>query len=305
MTTWRILVVDDEPLNLHVICDDLGSENYQIETTLNAEAALEMMGSAVPAYDLVILDRIMPGMDGLELLERIKADARFKSIPVVMQTAASSANEVAEGIAAGAYYYLTKPYERASLQGIVRAALTDREEMVKLISQSRSSFESLKLLKQAHFQCSTLQEAKGLAVLAGSLCPEPDTATMGLAELLINAIEHGNLGISYEEKKRLRQRGIWEDEVECRLQLPQSLDRFVSFSVDRRNGRLTFRIEDQGSGFDWPSYLDFDPSRASDPNGRGIAMARLLAFSSLTYEKDGRVAVATIEVDENLHSGAE
>ncbi len=58
--------------------------------------------------------------------------------------------------------------------------------------------------------------------------------------------------------------------------------------------RLTFTISDQGAGFDWLSYLEFAPERAFDPNGRGIAMARLTSFSSLDYRDSGNIVVATV-----------
>lgn len=296
MANWRILVVDDELLNLHIITDHLDDPDYQIDATLNAEAALDLLQKGDSNYDLIILDRIMPGMDGLELLQIIKSEPRFKSIPVVMQTAAATAEELGEGIAAGAYYYLAKPYDRVALRSIVRAALLDRLERQRLVTENRTHCDNLKLLVQASFRFATLSEAQGLAQLLGALCPEPEAATMGLAELLINAIEHGNLGVGYEAKKQLKQQGNWENEITRRQQLPESRDRFATLDFERTDGRLMFRIADQGAGFHWQAYLDFDPSRAADPNGRGIAMARLLAFSTLQFEQNGRVAVASVEV---------
>ncbi len=63
---------------------------------------------------------------------------------------------------------------------------------------------------------------------------------------------------------------------------------------------LTFTISDEGEGFDWRCYLEFAPERAFDPNGRGIAMARLASFASLDYRDRGNIVVATVR----LHSRA-
>ena len=64
----------------------------------------------------------------------------------------------------------------------------------------------------------------------------------------------------------------------------------------RMTGSLSFTISDQGAGFDWRRYLDFDPERVFDPNGRGIAMARQATFSSVEYLERGNIVVATIAV---------
>ena len=68
---------------------------------------------------------MMPNLDGMEFLQRIKADSRFQDIPVVMQTAAAATDQIMQGFKAGVQYYLTKPYEDAILIGIVNAALQD------------------------------------------------------------------------------------------------------------------------------------------------------------------------------------
>jgi anti-sigma regulatory factor (Ser/Thr protein kinase) len=124
----------------------------------------------------------------------------------------------------------------------------------------------------------------------------PDLAATGLTELLVNAIEHGNLGISYAEKKRLRLEGGWNDEVARRQRLPEYRDREVRVRVARRPDCFEFTVSDEGAGFDWRRYLDFDPERAADPNGRGIAMARLLSFSRLEYLGSGNAVVAAVAI---------
>ena len=73
----------------------------------------------------------------------------------------------------------------------------------------------------------------------------------------------------------------------------------VKLYFQRDNGSVTLRVIDQGIGFDWQKYLEIDPERAFDPNGRGIALARLLSFTSLCYEGCGNAAIATIAVPLN------
>lgn len=285
----RILVVDDEPLNLEIIAEHLDDAGYALRLFESSVAAWQHLQSQDgPGYDLILLDRMMPGMDGMQLLRNIKADARFRSTPVVMQTAASSPDQVREGVAAGAYYYLSKPYSGRELRAIVTGALAE----LPLEEAPLPAADG-----EAVFEFSTLSEARALAIRLAQRCPEPELAAMGLTELFINAIEHGNLGISYQEKSALRLAGNWEREVMRRLALAENSERKVRVEVNVEEDALLFTVKDCGSGFDWQSYLAIDPERAYDPNGRGIAMARQLSFTRLEYHGCGNIAVATISLN--------
>lgn len=289
----RILVVDDEPLNLEIIAEHLDDGGYALQLFQSpVEAWQHLQAQDEPTYDVILLDRMMPGMDGMQLLRNIKADARFRQTPVVMQTAASSPDQVREGIAAGAYYYLAKPYSGRELRAIVLAALGEQGLPLDAASSRTAVADST-----AVFEFYTLSEARELAGRLALRCPEPDLVAMGLGELFINAIEHGNLGISYAEKTALRLAGNWECEVERRLRLPESAARKVRVEVKQSAGLVVFIITDHGPGFDWRNYLAIAPERAYDPNGRGIAVARQLSFASLEYHGCGNIAVATVVLD--------
>ncbi|MDP1526586.1 MAG: response regulator [Rhodocyclaceae bacterium] len=293
MTQRHILVVDDEPINLMIIREYLDGPQYDLDLVESATTAWQRLETAAPAYDLVILDRMMPGMTGIELLRLMKTDPRFNTIPVIMQTAATAPEQVREGIEAGAYYYLAKPYEPETLLAIVRAAVTDIESREAARGHARAHVHAMDLLEHAEFRFRTLGEIGPLIEILASLCPIPDLAAGGLTELLVNAVEHGSLGISYEEKRRLRLADGWEAEVARRLAMAENA-RQVRVSIRRHADRLEFTVQDEGCGFDWQQYLDFDPERAADPNGRGIAMARMMSFSALEYRGNGNTVVATI-----------
>ena len=109
MSSERVLVVDDEQLNLFIIEEFLEQENLELETHSNPLKAWESLQAPGSDFSLVVLDRMMPDLDGIELLRRMKREPRFVDVPVIMQTAASSPDQVREGLEAGAYYYLTKP----------------------------------------------------------------------------------------------------------------------------------------------------------------------------------------------------
>ena len=88
------------------------------------------------------------------------------------------------------------------------------------------------------------------------------------------------------------------DEIRRRLTLPEFKDRAVRMRVRKDPTRWVFEISDDGDGFDWRRFLDFDPERAFAPNGRGIALSRQLSFSSLTYIPPGNRVVVTVPRDE-------
>ncbi|MCB1960694.1 MAG: response regulator [Rhodocyclaceae bacterium] len=283
MSNVRILVVDDEPFNLDIIGEYLEDAGYALEMANSGEEAWERLRAPDKAFDLVVLDRMMPGVDGMELLRRIKADGRLGDTPVIMQTAAASPDQVREGLAAGAYYYLTKPFEPDSLQSIVRAALDDLQHRRALTERLNAHVDALRTMDSGHFSFRTLEEAQALAALVASLCDEPEIVVLGLSELLINAVEHGNLGISFAEKSRLREEGGWEQEVARRLALPEYAEQRAELTVSSAPDEWIFTVQDTGKGFDWQNYLELAPERAFAPNGRGIALARQLAFERLEY----------------------
>lgn len=294
MAQWRVLVVDDEPLNLEIIDEMLDDSAFLVTTAINGAVAWQAMLDADAPPHLLVLDRMMPVMDGMELLRRVKVDPRFSRIPVIMQSAASSARDIAEGVAAGAWYYLPKPYAPRDLLAIVHAALDEVQERELAEHAVRNRLSTPELLDVAEFDFQTLKQAGDLALSLAGLCPDPVSAAIGLSELMINAIEHGNLGISYAEKSELRRNDAWEQEVERRLADPVLGARNAHVVFRRLTDGLSFTITDQGEGFDWQRYLDFEPERAFDPNGRGIAMARQASFATLEYLSGGNVVVATI-----------
>lgn len=299
MTKTLVLLVDDEELNLEILVEYFdGEEPFVLQTADSGEAAWQLLQNPENDFKLILLDRMMPGLDGIGLLRRIKGDPRLSSIPVIMQTAANSPEQIREGLEAGAYYYLTKPYRRDSLLAIVHAALSDAEARSSLSRQLHQHINSLQFLEQAEFAIRTVEEAGQLASFIAHACPNPDAAVMGISELLINGVEHGNLGLAYAEKSRLKQEDRWHEEITRRAALPENAGKEVRLRYDRQADAITLRICDQGSGFPWQNYLEIDPERAFDPNGRGIALARMLSFSSITYEGCGNIAVATIYCDQ-------
>ena len=292
-----VLVVDDHALDRKLLTAHLTPEGYDVDTAGDGVEAWGKLNADPERYDVVLLDRTMPRMNGLELLARLKADPRCRTIPVILQTGSVGREEMLEGINAGAYYYLTKPYNADVLRMVVRTAASDNHEIRRLQSQLDRGTKTLALVQSAVFSLRTIDEARDLGAVLARACPDPEAAVIGLMELLVNAVEHGNLGITYEEKTRLRTHASWETEVQRRLCLPEYAGRAAEVRFERSDGELRFIIRDRGNGFQWQRYFDIDPARAFDTHGRGILMARHFSFHSLEYRGCGNEVVATVRAN--------
>jgi DNA-binding response OmpR family regulator len=292
----RILVVDDDAYNRDILQEYLIDAGYGVTLAEDGERAWEELCND-PHFSVLLLDRMMPRLDGMGLLARLRADARFSGIPVIFQTALADPVEVAAGLAAGAFYYLTKPFRRNDLLAIVQAALNHAALLHGVHEHAQATQSCLGLLRRAEFRLRTLAQARQLSHVLASLCPDPARASLGISELLINAVEHGNLGIGYAEKSSLVRAQRWEAEIERRLALPEYAGKTVTVELERGENTLTLTITDQGTGFDWQPYLEMAPQRAFDPNGRGIAMSRMLCFGRLEYRGQGNQVVAEIRLE--------
>jgi len=294
----RVLIVDDEPFNVEILMEYLEDGDFELESAKDGQEAWEKLEANPDFYDVVILDRMMPRMNGMQVLEKIKAHAVLKSVPVILQTAMAAKKDVLEGIKAGAHYYLTKPFDEELLLTVLDTAISDRMRYRRAQIESDVNARTFGLMCEGRFFFKTLDAARDLATVLSNACPDPKRVSLGMAELLVNAVEHGNLGISYDEKSELRANQGWDKEIERRLCDPVYVDKQVEVTYQRTSDAIQITIVDQGAGFDWKKYLEIDPERAFDTHGRGIAMSRIISFDSMEYKGKGNEVQVKILVDD-------
>src|SRR5437868_9121775 len=116
-----ILVVDDVPDNVDILQMRLESQGYEVTTAGDGEAALAIIRDKLP--DLVLLDIMMPKLDGIATVKQLKADTALPFTPVILVTARADAKDIIAGLEAGGDDYLTKPVDQAALMARVRAML--------------------------------------------------------------------------------------------------------------------------------------------------------------------------------------
>ncbi len=120
--TRSILIVDDNPANLSVIVEYLAAQRFQVRVARDGEAGLQSALLSPP--DLVLLDVMLPGIDGFETCRRLKADARTREIPVIFMTILTSVEDKVRGLQVGGVDYITKPFQAEEVLARVRTHLT-------------------------------------------------------------------------------------------------------------------------------------------------------------------------------------
>jgi DNA-binding response OmpR family regulator len=132
----RILIVDDDPNTLEILRRWLNREGYATVSADNGPACLDALGKE--AVDVIVLDVMMPGMDGLQVCERLREHATWRTIPVVLLTAKDDIETRSRGMLLGVSEYLTKPVNKLELFARLQAQLHSRELERKLDATAAS-----------------------------------------------------------------------------------------------------------------------------------------------------------------------
>lgn len=162
-----------------------------------------------------------------------------------------------------------------------------------ITERKRTVAHTMTLLRHGRFEFQTLLEARNLAELLAYAFPDPSRTQLGLTELLVNGVEHGNLEISYAEKSSLLNEGRLDAEMARRIALADNCRKRVRVSMERSTTELQMTIADDGKGFDWRHYLSLDGDRPDDSHGRGIAMSKCISFDRLEYRAPGNQVVVS------------
>lgn len=287
--TPQVLLVDDEIFNLEILEEYLEDAGYITETAENGKQACALLEASPDRFHTVLLDRMMPEMGGIEVAQFMKQHDRLKYIPIIMQTAKATQQDIEEGLNTGILYYLTKPFEKDNLLGIVDIAIQyycNQQELCKNLEKDISGLQV-----HGSFEFYNLGESREMASLLANLCADPGKVVVGLTELFTNAIEHGNLGIGYDQKTKLIAESGWLKELERRLELPENKNKKVQVNYNIQGDVVEFQIKDEGAGFDYSEFLEVSPRRSLNMHGRGIAIARNLSFDSMRYVGAGNEVI--------------
>lgn len=292
-TQRRVLLVEDEPTNMMILSKYLRDSGLFIEKASDGDAAWDLLTQSNQNFDFAIVDRRMPGMDGIELSKRIRSHPKLRSMPIIMQTSANTLVEVAEGVKAGANYYLIKPYDKAAILKLVNQVIRDREKSRRLEERLSLMKQDLDGISEAKFSIRTPEQAEHLSHTLGSLFPRAELAVAGLHELLRNAIEHGNLKIGGTDRQKLAESGMLESEIATRLDQPFNKFKLVKVTLNCSEKEIRVHIADEGDGFDWKSHLQ---PAAGSMKTSGIEKASFLCFDRLEYSEKGNEVTVSCDL---------
>lgn len=282
----NVVVADDDEINLELLLHALKGVGGNIVGFESGGKLLHYVQEHARDTDVVILDKLMPNLSGIDVLRQMKADPSLRNIPVIIQTGDVGLQQMQESIDAGAYYYLSKPYEPSAMLSLVKAAARDCIKQQQLDDELETKDFSLSLLHQGLFKVRTPDDCRQITALLSSVAMNKKEVSLVLCELITNGIEHGSLGIGYERKAELLEAGTFDAEVTRLLEKDANKHKFVTVSYARFANKTKIRIQDEGNGFDWKKYTQVDASRFVDLNGRGIAYANIVDIP-LKYSESG------------------
>jgi CheY-like chemotaxis protein len=296
-----VLVIDEEPDELSFLERALEEGGFTLRAArsiADGRAAIEkaLAPGGGDELDAILLDWRTPDREAVELLDWLEALPRRGQLEIIVQSSGEVPERLRPGLDRGVFFHLAKPYQADRLRCLVGAAIASQQCRRSLLELTERVRDCFALLAQGTFEIQTPQQAELLAAHIGSACGDPQRG-VGVLELLTNGIEHGNLGISYEEKSRLLAERRYQEELERRLELEENRHKRVRATLTRIGDHLQILIVDCGPGFDFQRYLAFDKERLFHAHGRGILLAR--AALEVEYFEPGNLVRVTLPLTES------
>jgi len=280
----KVLVVEDDYSSRELLRICIEKEGYQCQTANDGLDGFNLFKKYCP--DLIISDVRMPNMDGIELLESIRKIS--KDVIIVFITGHGNEELALQALQLGANNYIKKPIDITEIK-----TLTNR--YYDVIRSKAIQSNIVDLIKHREMEIEITSDMNLVQSLANYLSKKTGNffdskermrIELGINELLINAIEHGNWDISYEEKNEALLKNRIADLYKTRQEHPDNVDKKVVVKYKQSEKFCEWIITDDGNGFDWKIVPDPTKTDLTRINGRGILLSRL-QFDEMEYLGNG------------------
>ena len=280
----RVLIVDDQQVLRSLLSRFMTREGFEPVEAENGKKAIELYRATNPA--VVLSDIMMPEMDGISLLRAIRA--LDPGAAVILMTGYGNEEVLLEALRGGAVNFFKKPFDFHEVLSVVRSVARQR------LAPDPAPFRSPHLVeetKRFEFTAADTQIQpiiNQIALHLGAIAVESEIIHLkiGIEEMIRNAVEHGHLGITGEEKHRALEHGVFGELVHERLQAGDNAKKRITLCSRLNAAELVVTVADEGAGFDWRSLPELTPESLLRFSGRGILLTRIY-FDEVRYNDRG------------------
>ncbi len=283
-TRARVLVVDDQQGLRQLLCKLLEREGFDALEAADGQQAIEMFRAEPPL--VVVSDIMMPRMDGLALLNEVKRIDR--NTTVLLMTGQGNEEVLLKALRGGATNFFKKPFNVRDLVDEIRKVVDYRTEAALTTLFSPFLVEESKSFVLPSAAVPYYPVINQITLQLPCLLPESEILNLriGIEEMITNAIEHGNLGISFDEKNRAIENGTLAELVAERGRRSDAAGRKVRVRSRLAPDVFEVVVSDDGEGFDWRSLPSVAPENLLAFNGRGIFLTKIY-FGEVIYNDVG------------------
>lgn len=285
-----IMVVDDDEDIRAMICRHFRRAGMIATEMKDAESAIESYDEINPTA--VISDVKMPKMTGLDLLTALKK--KNNNAIVVLMSGHGDKQILFEALRGGATGFFQKPFNLGELTSFVlRAIRQSRDPSIDHLLSPHLASEHKRYEFGSHgIDIAPIVDQITLNLKLWVSESELVNLRIGIYEMIENAIEHGNLGISFNEKTENIAEGTYAQLVNELAADPENKDKRVRVESEFKNGEFQVTIDDDGDGFDWRRLSDFEMELQSLYNGRGIILTEIY-YDDVSYNEKGNAVTLT------------
>ena len=280
----RILIADDQDSLRKLLAKYMLKAGLEPIEAENGKRAIELYRLMRPS--VVLSDIMMPEMDGLTLLKEIKKIDKQAS--VILMTGYGSEEVLIESLRSGAVNYFIKPFNFQEITEVIKHILKYRADLDSTQYYSPFITEEKKKFVFTTDEADIFPIINQIAINLAMLVPAAEILNLkiGMEEILKNAIEHGNLNISAEEKNQALEQGVFGKLIKSRLQQEGNGRKKIFITAKLGREAFSVTIRDQGEGFDWKSLPQPTAESLLSISGRGILLTRIY-FDEVFYNDRG------------------